>query len=192
MQVTLMCSPALKQAIVMNRVFDPWIGDLFEQGINGKKILVVGESHHGGEGCHYPEFTNETIRKEALGLHGHPKRAYFTKVMKLILGVDCSTDDASRLDFWRRISFYNFVQVALDQPRQRPTDQQWETGVAPLQRTLRELKPQYIVILGFDLLKWMPKSLPCSSRATMHPSAYGFTYGDTPDLIQADLQAIKS
>lgn len=179
---------SVEQALVMGRVFQPWVGDLYEEGIEAKRILVVGESHHGGDGCNYPAFTTETIQKEALGLHGHRRRAYFTKIMKLIMGVDCSTDDAARIYFWRHIAFYNFVQVALDQPRQRPTNQQWETGVAPLQTTLSELKPQYMVILGFDLLSWMPKSLPCSSRATMHPSAYGFTYGDVFDLIQADLK----
>ncbi len=176
----------------MSRVFDPWIGDCYTKGINNVKTLIVGESHHGGEGCHYGSFTTETIKNEALGLHGHRKRAYFTKIMRIVMGVGYPADDASRVSFWNSIAFYNFVQVALEKPRQRPTDPEWETAITPLRGPVNELNPSYIVILGLELLQWMPKDLPCPSRATMHPSAPGFSYGEWPDLISNDLSKIKS
>ncbi len=176
----------------MSRVFHPWVGDCYAKGIKNAKILILGESHHGGSGCHYAGFTIETIRKEALGLDGHRRRAYFTKIMRLVMGIQYPSNHVSRSAFWDSIAFCNFVQVALDRPRQRPSEADWMTGIVPFQITVDELMPDYIVILGFDLHKWVPTNLPCPSRATMHPSAPGFSYGAWPDLVQDDIQKIKS
>ena len=49
--------------------FSPWVGNKYNQGISGKKILVLGASHycnHKGDCCYFFDCTNEHLKDSSL------------------------------------------------------------------------------------------------------------------------------
>ncbi len=169
------------------QTFKPWIGQHYTEGVEGKRLLILGESHHGGEGCHYSDFTIETIRKEALGENGHRRRAFFTRVLHLIVGGRGGVPADERIKFWNNVAFYNFIQTALETARQRPTYEMWQAAHAPLLHTIEDLKPEMILVLGKALQENLP-SLPhhIITCGINHPSAKGFTYDEwQPKVYQS-------
>ena len=175
----------------MNRTFEPWVGSRYStDGICGKRILILGESHHGGGGCDYQDFTKKVIRDEALGENGHPRRKFFARVHRVIVGGRGGFTDAQREDFWSRVAFYNFIQTALEKPRDRPTNEMWEAACEPLLLTLREQTPTHILALGIELyhrLPPFPKSITVCS--IQHPSAPGFSYNKWQPIVRLAIDA---
>ena len=169
------------------RTFNPWIGSRFAaDGIDGRRLLILGESHHGGEGCNYAGFTAEVIRKEALGENGHARRRFFARVQRLVIGGRGGLSDEERTDFWSRVAFYNFIQSALESSRDRPTEEMWQAGQACLPETLEELKPDVVLVLGIELSrKLLPMPSSISVCVVQHPSAPGFTYDEGQPKVRA-------
>jgi hypothetical protein len=173
------------------RTFDPWIGSRYAtDGIGGKRLLILGESHHGGEGCDFAGFTAKVIRDEALGENGHPRRKFFARVQRIIVGGRGGFTDSEREDFWSRVAFYNFIQTALEEPRDRPTYEMWQAACEPFLLTLRELAPTLVLVLGVELQRGLPP-LPegiavCSIQ---HPSSTGFSYDDWQPRVHSAIAA---
>lgn len=166
------------------RVFDPWIGARYaSEGINGKRLLILGESHYGGEGCEYSRFTSEVIRDMALE---KGRLAFFSRVQRLVVGGRGGFSDLERADFWQRVAFYNFVQSALENPRDRPTYAMWQAAREPFSQTLGELNPSIILVLGTELKRNLP-SIPANIPycAVQHPSSIGFRYDDWQSKIKS-------
>src|SRR4051812_25845872 len=106
------------------RMWQPWVGSRYaSDGYRSKRILILGESHYGGDGCHYPEFTREVIRDMAL-VKGH--LPFFSRVQRLIVGGRGGFSLPEREDFWQRVAFCNFIQTALEQQGHRPTYEMWQ------------------------------------------------------------------
>jgi hypothetical protein len=157
------------------RTFDPWVGSRYTtDGIGGRRLLILGESHYGGDGCHYSAFTTEVIRDMAL-VQGH--LPFFSRVARLILGGRGGFSPPEREEFWHRVAFYNFIQTALEQQGDRPTCEMWQAGREPFLQTVTELAPHIILVLGRELHRNLP---PLPEGITVcpvqHPSAIGFSY----------------
>ena len=153
-------------------------------GIGGKRLLILGESHYGGDGCHYPAFTSEVIRDMALQKGRLP---IFSRVHRLVVGGRGGFSEAEREDFWHRVAFYNFIQTALEQQGDRPTYEMWQAGREPFLQTLRELAPSIVLVLGVELHRNLPP-MPdgISVCAIQHPSAIGFSYDEwQPKVLSA-------
>ncbi len=165
------------------RTFNPWIGSRYStDGLDGKRLLILGESHYGGDGCHYPEFTTEVIQDMALE---QGRLAFFSRVARLVVGGRGGFSEAEREDFWQRIAFYNFIQTALEQQGDRPTYEMWQAAREPFLQTLEELKPHLILILGIELSRNLPEIPPeISVCAVRHPSAIGFSYDAWQPTVQ--------
>ncbi|HEY5043465.1 MAG TPA: hypothetical protein VIK53_15850 [Verrucomicrobiae bacterium] len=160
------------------RTFDPWVGNRYAtEGIGGKRLLILGESHHGGETCNYSTFTSQVIRDEAVGEKSHKRRNFFGRAHRLIVGGRGGFSYAKREDFWSRVAFYNFIQSALDNPRDRPTNEMWQTAREPFLDTLRELAPRFMLVLDIELCRNLPP-LPDGICVCpiQHPSSVGFSY----------------
>lgn len=165
------------------RTFNPWIGRSYgTDGIGGKRLLILGESHYGGDGCHYPEFTTEVI--QGMALEQGPL-AFFSRVARLVVGGRGGFSETEREDFWQRVAFYNFIQTSLDEHGDRPTSEMWQAAREPFLQTLEELKPHLILILGIELSRNLPE-IPdeISVCAVRHPSAIGFSYDDWQPAVQ--------
>lgn len=185
--------------------FLPWVGPRYaSDGLGGVRLLLLGESHYGGEGDSHPEFTRAVIRDWAL-----PGRdRYFGRVARLVLGLapGAPLTDVARQSFWESIAFYNYVPGLVGAtPRVRPSAEQWSAGIAPLRNVLADLRPQSMLVLGRELwdhvvglephatdpaLRQMP--LPnggsALAAAVRHPSAPGFRYAVWRPLVERLLE----
>ncbi len=172
------------------RVFDPWVGAKYwSEGLGGVRVLILGESHYGDPGTESATFTTEVVR----GWGQEKRHRFFTVVQKLVLGLradDWVTDD-QRAAFWERVAFYNFVQAFPGpEPRYRPTHEMWSAASAAFLATVTDLKPQIIVVLGFELQGYMPE-VPAgvSVCGVQHPSSRGFRYEQWQPAIRAAMTA---
>ena len=147
------------------RLFNPYVGEEYEKGINGKKILVVGASFYCNEKqCdHFNKCTNKESRlynknctayqKISRFLEDSPEieideghRAYkrFAKDMLNILGIE-SNDDYYET-FWCKVAFTNYIQNILPS---------WKTyssycsdvDIEALSEVIEDLKPMPDVII---------------------------------------------
>lgn len=65
--------------------------------------------------------------------------------------------EADRSAFWNDVAFYNYVQVSVgDSARVRPTAEMFGAAERPFWRTLRELKPTHMLVLGAELWESLP------------------------------------
>jgi hypothetical protein len=120
-------------------IFQPWIGNFYRtKNRFGVRVLVLGESHYGDEADTRPTVTTEVVR----WLAQDERHAFFTKVSKVLLGLDENTSlsNEARGEVWEHIAFYNYIQgfVSTD-PRVRPTADMWERAKEPFLQIVRDL-----------------------------------------------------
>jgi hypothetical protein len=136
--------------------FQPWIGPLYGEGLWGRKVLVVGESHynkwqdvtHELDG----DMTRDCIRDIISGASG---ASYWTPVANRIGGPEYEAQ--ARSEFWSRASFYNFIQSPVEGgPGARPTPKQWAVGRSALVELLEYLRPNRIIFTGLTIGKHLP------------------------------------
>ena len=166
------------------RNFEPWIGARYwSPGLNGIRVLILGESSYGPAESAYRESTVDDV----LNLAQSARNPFFTKVYKLVSGLE--SQNADRTEFWERVAFYNFIQSLVGNgPRERPTDAMWLAAREPFLETLSDLRPQVIIALGYTLHRFLPAiPEPIILCVVQHPSAYGFTYGPSRSSITAAL-----
>lgn len=157
-------------------IFQPWIGDFYRtKNRFGVRVLVLGESHYGDEADTRPTVTTEVVR----WLAQDERHAFFTKVSKVLLGLDENTSlsNEARGEVWEHIAFYNYIQgfVSTD-PRVRPTADMWERAKEPFLQIVRDLNPHMILVLGIELGSNIP-AIPNGIEICViqHPST-GFSY----------------
>lgn len=157
-------------------IFQPWVGPHYHQSpLFGMRILVLGESHYGDED-EPSDFTARMVQEYAID----SRLAFFTKITKLLLGLDASNDlsDEARKQCWENIAFYNFVQVMVGYTsRKRPTAEMWQAAKAPFQQVVAQLQPDLILVLGKKLADYVPEVDPAIEICRVyHPSSSSFTY----------------
>lgn len=145
----------------LNHVFfNPWIGQKYQTGINSKKILILGESHHCSDGCmdcgtinnlqNCNSFTQDVILRY-LG-YKEGKQTFFrwmntfTRFANVVKGKKLSS--LEQIDFWNSIAFYNYVQKAISGPRISPTPDEFSNSIHALHIVIESLCPDLIIIWG--------------------------------------------
>ncbi len=134
--------------------FEPWIGREYESVV-GARWLLLGESHYGEPGTETPEFTKDVVRE----LVFTKRYSYFTKIAKLVLGQSPGhfLTDEDLHKFWDRVAFYNYVQSLVGTAaRIRPTQSMWAAAQAPFLEVLGTLRPTHILVLGWELWRFLP------------------------------------
>lgn len=149
----------LLKKINMSRVmFLPWIGTEYQQGIKGKKVLVLGESHYcANEGDAVPTLTQEIIMD--LFNPNSPHEGYkntYTKFAKAIAGTDL--DYKGKEKVWNSLAFYNYVQVPISGARVAPTAQEFRAAESALFEVLEQLQPDYVIVWGNRLYDNLPNT----------------------------------
>lgn len=179
------------------RKFEPWVGKHYwREGLDGVRVLILGESHHDGGGKNAEvdsKYTIAVVRK--LAIDG--RYAFFTKVQQLVLGIGPGhISDADRSGFWGRVAFCNYVQsIVGDGPRKRPTMAMWEEARVPLTETLSELTPHFLLVLGRELGRHLPQSLtppPLQRCHVPHPSWPKFRVVDYHARVAGGLRAAQT
>lgn len=163
--------------------FLPWVGKNYQAGLNGLRTLVLGESHyHGGvnpEINSRPNFTIECIQEQ---VDGEFTFAFWTKIATTMIGRKPTLEDKQQ--FWNSVAFYNYVQDSVGSgPRIAPQSESWEKSEVPFEEVLENLKPHFIVALGYRMWDRLPnlngrdgpkiESAPPSSGTWIYPHSGG-------------------
>jgi hypothetical protein len=127
--------------------FSPWIGDQFQSGLRGLRLLIVGESHYGPKNQNYdPGFTVNCVRNV---VRGEWKLKFFGNLQSNLadagLGVESPTCLRARKEFWERVAFYNYIQEMISAPGIAPSTSAWERAREPFREVLNELQPNCVL-----------------------------------------------
>jgi hypothetical protein len=171
--------------------FAPWVGSQYSEGLDGLRILLVGESHYAENNHERPTVTPEIVKALALGerhplatkrLRQHP---HFTKIMRAVTSSRRPATRAEKADFWGRLAYYNFIQEFIPAKRSMPIKAAWLRGKAPFCDVLDVLRPDLIVCLSErngDLVCSLAGDVPVA--VVHHPSSH-FKYSTViPKIAQ--------
>ena len=133
----------------------PWVGRNYLQGFQGKRIMVLGESHYADHPCK-EDFTTEVIADFFL----NPQAEHdgwmntFTKFERAMLGQKLSQEE--KVEFWHSILFYDYIQEPLKGPRIKPTKEQYIAAEEPFMEVLEEFRPDAVIVWGIRLYDILP------------------------------------
>jgi hypothetical protein len=141
-------------------VFLPWIGNEYRGGFNGRRLLVLGESHYDEwEGEQHQldnDSTRECIREV---IDRDTGSAAFWKYLEQVLLNERRTDGwapSGGKSLWNKLAFYNFVQSAVSGgPRIRPEWKLFEASRKPFRVVLEILRPERVLVCGKGLWERM-------------------------------------
>ncbi len=137
--------------------FKPWVGSKYESGfIYGKKVLILGESHYEWEDNQTlePTLTRDCIKGQ---FSGGSTKQFWTNIAVSLLGYKPNMDEREK--FWNSVAFSNFVQSSVGRgARTRPSKEQWLKGKETFFEILEDLKPQLVIVLGYQLWGNLPES----------------------------------
>jgi hypothetical protein len=163
--------------------FYPWIGERYENSRFGMRVLVLGESHYKWEKDPEGkmkdlghEITKELVEEEG-GTH-----YFFKKIPSLFWRAELS--DQAAKEQWLHLAFYNYIQEALEGPKQIPTHAQWKSAEEPFREVLERLRPSALLVLGARLWAHTPNFEGARENEIVHPKGprkvwrYEFPWGD--------------
>jgi hypothetical protein len=172
------------------RTFDPWIGSRYmTDGVQGVRLLILGESHYGLPGDMRSTFTVDVVR----WLGQQHRFRFFTIIQRLVTGTNGWLSNDDRSEFWERVAFYNYIQsFPGTRPRWRPTPEMWLAARDPFLQTVNELSPQVLLVLGKELSFNLP-NLPAAISVckVQHPSSRGFRYANWRPQVKTALEAAQ-
>ena len=135
--------------------FLPWVGKNYNDGLNGRRILVLGESHYCDESEATADITNRVMEKYLTKPNGHEAwMNTFKKFERALVGFETTPEDSEKI--WNSVSFYNFIQRPIGDTRIAGTKEDYLKGEKPFFKVLNELQPGYIVVWGSRLYENMP------------------------------------
>lgn len=143
-------------------MFHPWVGELYGQTelLGGRRILVVGESHHASDlpvGEIAPEMTRAVMTEYGASQERGKWKRTLDNVAWALSGKNraelAREDYRGEFDVWRSLAFYNYIPVILAEgPRgTRPTSELFASGREPFEMVLTELQPDVILVCGYAL-----------------------------------------
>lgn len=120
--------------------FHPWVGAHYSSGgIFGKRIMVLGDSHYCGEDCkecgvsHLQECNQFTTNVVMDYLDQNIERerwmSTYLKFERSLVNHEPTPEESARI--WDSILFYNYLQVAMQGPRQAGTPEQYRAAAEP-------------------------------------------------------------
>ena len=164
-----------------NVFFEPFVGEQYDKGYLGKKILVLGDSHYcndmqekpkcveAGACTKLPECNEFTVNfvnyfleyKEGVSNFGTGMNSYtkFTNVFLKNKGEPVSNKEV--LEFWNSIIFYNYVQTALEKSRKNPIKKEYDDSQDAFFEVLEEFKPDLVIVWGWRLDQNLPQKNRC-------------------------------
>ena len=145
--------------------FNPWVGKNYSTGgIFGRRIMVLGESHYCGENCSVcgvthrggcQDFTSGVVR-DYLD-QNNEREGWMSTYLKFERSlVNRETTPAESVKIWDSLLFYNFLQVAMQRPRQAGTSEQYRAAAGPFFEVLDRYQPDLLVVWGVRLWNNLP------------------------------------
>jgi hypothetical protein len=140
-------------AFSANIAFLPWVGPDFNDGINGMRTMVLGESIYCcvPYSCSNPNCKYQVIDMVTKQINFREKNKFYTKIAKLLYR-GSQNSLLNKIDFWNKVAFYELVQVSVGtKTRQRPLHDMWENSKEPLFEVLKVVKPEIVYVTGKEL-----------------------------------------
>lgn len=139
--------------------FKPWVGPKYHEGIDGKKVMVLGHCHYCDDGSADEEFTNSIINGYIDWIrHSRPIERYedgsikdrwvrtYENFAKAFLGYKPNKDEISLV--WERVLFYNYVQVAVPTADSKPSSKDYANSRKGFINVISEYEPDIIFVWG--------------------------------------------
>ncbi len=140
--------------------FLPFVGKQYLAGINGKRVLSLGESHYTAEEKDAVPAITQNVIKWYLDSNNCEFEGWmntYTKFIRALSGDSEISRDNSR-EWWERISMYNFVQVPMFGPRESPSSQDFRDSDNAFFTILEQLKPDCVIAWGKRLYNNLPRA----------------------------------
>lgn len=149
--------------------FSPYVGSRYNEGINGKKILVIGASFYCNKTeCQFYEKCTDRNRKDSsdydlkcpvyvgrgMTLHDEPTNCVFDQpyAYRIFGAYVADLLGLSREDLWRRLAFTNYIQFFLpaQEGKYAPTriSDSSQRDFDAFIEVVKELKPDVIMVWG--------------------------------------------
>ena len=137
--------------------FIPWVGSEYAQGINGKRVMVLGESHYcADESDAVPQLTINIIHHILNPNNEHEGfMNTYTKFGRALAGKE--QYDKDREAMWNSVVFYNFVQVPISEARKAPEKQVFVAAESPFFTVLEQYRPDCVIVWGSRLYNNLPR-----------------------------------
>jgi len=135
----------------------PWVGDNYDKGINGKKVMALGYSIYGNK----PEDAAPEATQNRMEWYLDVEHVEFdlwmstyTKFIRALSGEQIKRAESN--DWWQKLMFYNYVQEPLTGARVVPSDEQLIASVDPFKAVLKAYLPDVILTWGKSLYQILP------------------------------------
>lgn len=145
----LMCDDNFKKIDGLNWL--PWVGR--EYFGSGHRILIVGESHYltGSEKnlqeVSQQDFTRNVIQTKCID-DKKKTQPTFDNLARCLFG-DEIMEREKRMEVWKHLAFYNFVQRPMKTNKKRPKPKDMEIGWKVFAELIKILKPTHCIFIGF-------------------------------------------
>jgi hypothetical protein len=132
--------------------FYPWVGPHYTDGVidglDGLRVLVLGESHYAyGLPVEKERGLTQLVIQEEL--EGKMRHRFISGVTRALFSRATVDDRARFSSLWNAMAFYNYVQeYAGDGPRKRPSDAAWQRSAVPFRSVLATLQPDFVLACG--------------------------------------------
>jgi hypothetical protein len=150
-------------AIDYDVYFEPWRGSDYLHGFNGRRFMILGESHYdswktNGQLVRYDLGTNftrecvkEVVQRDDVG-------PFWRFVEQILLnqprGKDGWVEDGGFV--WDQIAFYNFLQVPVHGTAgDRPVHEEFVRSRGAFRGVIEKLRPECILVCGRELWRSM-------------------------------------
>lgn len=169
-------------------IFKPFIGEKYNEGINNKKVLILGDSHYFGKehmDIYNKDKTDDRISGVTKGIveqyknyisgneQHHKWMNTFTKGYTILDIEDRSKGKIK--DTIDKSAFYNYVQTPMEKPREKPSDIDYKNAEKPFRNVLKELQPDVVFVWGNRTWSFLPEDLKNNESIAFvqitHPSA---------------------
>lgn len=151
-----------------NVFFDPWVGKNYQTGgVFGKKLLILGESHHCGCGiCENAcgdmqvksdcDINTTDIILDYLNDYANcgSYKTTYCKFERALINKYTNAEDSQAI--WDSVAFYNYLQRAMSRAREFPKSDDWGNSNNAFFEVLEYLKPDYIITWGRRLWQNLP------------------------------------
>ena len=131
----------------------PWRGEACAAGVQGRRLLILGDSFHDAVGA--ASFPSEVVGDFVAGRRNYP---FFAAIQRVVTGEDAG-DLAARRAFWSRVAFSNLVQEPMRAASAAPTAAQWRRAWTCFPEVIAATTPD--VVFMFSRRGWDAEAAAC-------------------------------
>lgn len=158
----------------------PWVGKQYPTAVC--KVLVILESHYINwehsniEALSLPDFTRRIVAEQVTPQY-HWQSNTFNNLAACLSGQKLSAEHAHLL--WEKVALYNFIQRPMDNPDERPNEQDFINGWKAFPTVVDILRPDVCIFAGFAAISHLlelPTGLKLSGLTPWEKEGINGTY----------------